>query len=79
MDLAAGAKRIWAVMEHATKGGEHRLLHRCTYPLTAKGVTVRVYTELAVVDVTPKGFVLVDKVEGLGLDELQAKTGAEIR
>ncbi|MGH7095253.1 MAG: 3-oxoacid CoA-transferase subunit B [Stellaceae bacterium] len=78
MDLAAGARRIWAVMEHATRDGEHRLLHRCTYPLTAKGVTRRVYTELCVLDITKRGFVLVDKVEGLGLDELQAKTGAEI-
>ena len=79
MDLAAGARRIWAVMEHSTRGGEHRLLHRCTYPLTAKGVTRRVFTELCVLDVTERGFVLVDKVEGLGLDELQARTGAAIR
>ena len=78
MDLAAGARRIWAVMEHTTRSGEHRLLRRCTYPLTAKGVTVRVYTELAVIDVTQKGFVLVDKVEGLGFDELRSRTGAEI-
>jgi len=77
MDLAAGARRIWAVMEHTTRSGEHRLLRRCTYPLTAKGVTVRVYTELAVIDVTQKGFVLVDKVEGLGFDELRSRTGAE--
>lgn len=78
MDLAVGAQRIWVVMEHTTREGEHRLLHRCTYPLTAKGVTRRVYTELCVLDVTERGFALVDKVEGLGLDELQAQTGAEI-
>ena len=78
MDLAVGARQVWVLMEHQTKSGESRLVRRCTYPLTAKGVTVRVYTELCVLDVSERGFVLVDKVEGLGFDELQAKTGAEI-
>src|SRR6059058_5958606 len=50
-DLAAGAKRIWIVMEHTTRSGEPRLLRHCTYPLTAKACVVRVYTELAVIDV----------------------------
>src|ERR1700723_2504895 len=58
MDLAIGAKRLWVVMEHTTKEGEPRLRHRCTYPLTAKGVVTRVYTNLAVLDVTPHGFVV---------------------
>src|SRR5215213_452901 len=57
MDLAAGAKRIWIVMEHNTREGEKRLLHRCTYPLTAAACVKRVYTELAVLDVTERGFV----------------------
>jgi 3-oxoadipate CoA-transferase beta subunit len=78
MDLAAGARRIWAVMEHTTKDGEPRLLHRCTYPLTAKGCVKRVYTELAVIDVTAAGFVVIDKVDGLSLDELQTRTGAKL-
>ena len=52
MDLAVGAKRIWVVMEHNTRAGEARLLRRCTYPLTAAGCVKRVYTELAVIDVT---------------------------
>ena len=78
MDLAAGARRIWAVMEHTTRDGEHRLLHRCTYPLTAIGCVKRVYTELAVIDVTAAGFVVVDKVPGLSLDELRARTGAAL-
>ena len=78
MDLAAGARRIWGVMEHITRSGEKRLLHRCTYPLTAKACVVRVYTDLAVIDVTPKGFVVTNMVPGLGFDELQARTGAEL-
>src|SRR6202162_3861514 len=78
MDLAAGARRIWAVMEHTTRGGEKRLLHRCTYPLTAKGCVERIHNDLAVIDVTSKGFVVTDMVPGLTLDELRARTGTEL-
>jgi len=78
MDLAAGARRIWAVMEHVTRSGEKRLLRRCTYPLTAKGVTRRVYTDLAVIDVTPRGFVVIDTVPGLSFEELQERTDAPL-
>jgi len=79
MDLAVGATRIWVVMEHITKEGEKRLVERCSYPLTAKGVVTRVYTNLAVLDVTPDGFVVIEIVTGLSFDELQARTGAQLR
>ena len=72
MDLAVGARRIWVVMEHTTKSGEKRILKRCTYPLTATACVKRVYTDLAVIDVTDKGFVLIDTVPGIGLNELRA-------
>jgi 3-oxoadipate CoA-transferase beta subunit len=78
MDLAAGAKRIWIVMEHNTRSGEARLLQRCTYPLTAAGCVKRVYTELAVIDVTERGFVVTDMVPGLTIKELQERMGAEL-
>ena len=78
MDLAAGARQIWAVMEHVARSGEKRLLRRCTYPLTAKGVTRRVYTDLAVIDVTPRGFVVIDTVPGLSFEELQERTDAPL-
>ena len=78
MDLAAGARRIWIVMEHTTRSGEPRLLRRCTYPLTAAGCVKRVYTELAVIDVTPQGFQVIDMVLGLTLDDLQARTEAPL-
>jgi 3-oxoadipate CoA-transferase beta subunit len=78
MDLAAGARRIWVVMEHNTRSGEARLLRRCTYPLTAKACVSRVYTELAVIDVTERGFTVIDMVPGLTLDALQARTGAPL-
>jgi 3-oxoadipate CoA-transferase, beta subunit len=78
MDLAAGARRIWAVMEHTTRSGEKRLLRRCTYPLTAKACVSRVYTDLAVIDVTPKGFVVIDMVPGMTIPALQERTDAEL-
>jgi 3-oxoadipate CoA-transferase, beta subunit len=78
MDLAAGARRIWVVMEHNTRGGEARLLRHCTYPLTAAACVKRVYTELAVIDVTPRGFAVVDMVPGLSLEELQTRTDAPL-
>ncbi len=78
MDLAAGARRLWAVMEHTTKSGESRIVQRCSYPLTALGVVSRVYTNLAVLDVAERGFVVVDIVPGLDLAGLQERTAAPL-
>ena len=78
MDLAAGAKRIWVLMEHTTKNGESRLKRRCDYPLTAAGVVKRVYTNLAVLDVTDDGFAVREMVPGMTLDELQKVTDAPL-
>ena len=78
MDLAAGAKRLWAVMEHTTKSGESRLVKRCSYPLTALGAVSRVYTNLAVLDVSEDGFVVVDIVPGLDFAGLQERTDATL-
>ena len=78
MDLAAGARRVWIVMEHNTRSGEPRLLRRCTYPLTAKACVARVYTELAVIDVTARGFVVTDMAPGLSFEALQQRTDAPL-
>jgi 3-oxoadipate CoA-transferase, beta subunit len=78
MDLAAGARRIWVVMEHTTRAGEPRLLRRCTYPLTAKACVSRIYTELAVIDVTAAGFVVIDMVPGMTIEALQQRTDAPL-
>ncbi|MBX6424810.1 MAG: CoA transferase subunit B [Variibacter sp.] len=78
MDLAAGAKRLWVLMEHTTKTGESKLVRKCTYPLTAPGVVKRVYTNLAVLDVTPAGFAVIEMVPGITFDELQALTDAPL-
>jgi len=79
MDLAVGARQVWVLMEHQTKSGESRLVRRCTYPLTALGVVKRVYTNLAVLDVTTEGFAVREMVEGLTLDALQKLTDAPLR
>lgn len=78
MDLAVGAKRLWALMEHTTKDGRPRLVRRCAYPLTAPGVVARVYTNMAVLDVTPRGFTVVEMAPGVTHAALQDKTEAEL-
>jgi len=79
MDLAAGARQLWVLMEHVTKSGDSRLVRRCTYPLTALGAVKRIYTNLAVLDVTTEGFVVREMVDGLTLDGLQDVTDAPLQ
>ena len=79
MDLASGAKRILVMTQHVTKEGEPKLVAECTYPLTAQRCVHRIISELAVIDVTPEGFRLVEAAPGVGVDELRAKTGAPLR
>ena len=79
MDLAAGAKRVWVLMEHSTKEGTPKLVPHCTYPLTAMGAVSRIYTNLAVIDVVPGlGFRLADLAPGITFEDVQAKTGATL-
>jgi len=79
MDLAAGARRLWVLMDHTTKSGESRLVRRCTYPLTAVGVVKRVYTNLAVLDVAGDGFAVREMAPGLTFEALQDVTDAPLR
>src|SRR5690606_16488101 len=78
MDLAACARSVWVIMEHNTRKGGARLIETCTLPLTAKRCVTRIFTDIAVVDVTPAGFVAREIIEGLTPDELRARTGAPI-
>lgn len=78
MDLAIGAKQIWVMMDYITKDGQHKLVERCTYPLTGTGCIARIYSDLAVVDITPQGFVAIEIVEGLEFNALAAITGAPL-
>ena len=77
MDLAVGARRVFVMMEHLTKKGDPKIVERCTYPLTGVRCVSRIYTDLAVLDVTPRGLTVVDMVDGLSLAELKACTALE--
>jgi 3-oxoadipate CoA-transferase beta subunit len=74
MDLAAGAKEVRVLMEHNGKDGSQRIRQACTLPLTGKGCVTRIYTNLAVLDVTRDGIVVREMIEGLDLDALQKVT-----
>jgi len=78
MDLAIGAKQTWVMMEHTTKSGEPKIVAECSYPLTGMACVSRVYTDLAVLAITPDGVRVVERVEGLDLDALQAATGVPL-
>jgi len=79
MDLATGAKRVFVMMEHQTKTGESKIVGRCTYPLTGMGCVSRVYTDLAVIDITVEGLMVREMAPGLTLDELQSITGVPLK
>ena len=74
MDLAIGAKKTFVMMEHSTKAGQSKIVPICSYPLTGIGCVSRIYTDLAVIEVTPTGLHLLEKADGLSLDELQRLT-----
>ena len=79
MDLAVGAKEIRVLVEHTTKAGVPRIRRNCQYPLTAAGVVRQIYTDLAVIDVTPRGLMVREMVEDIDFPALQAKTEAALR
>ena len=78
MDLAIGAKATFVMMEHVTKSGEPKIVERCTYPLTGVGCVRRIYTDLAVIEVTPAGLRAIEWVDGLSFEALQGLTAAPL-
>jgi 3-oxoacid CoA-transferase subunit B len=78
MDLVAGAKKVIIAMEHATKDGGHKILTRCTLPFTGLKVVNLIVTELAVIEVTPRGLVLKDIASDTTVEKVRAATGAEL-
>ena len=79
MDLAAGAKSVWVMMQHVTRDGQPKIVRDCTYPLTGLGIVSRIYTDLAVIDVTPDGLRLLECAPGEDADSIARKTDAPLR
>ena len=78
MDLAIGAKKTVVMMEHCTKTGEPKLVRQCSYPLTGVACVSRIYTDLAVIDLSTGSALVLEMAPGLSLDALQALTGFEL-
>jgi 3-oxoadipate CoA-transferase, beta subunit len=78
MDLAVGARQVFVMMDHLTKSGESKIVERCAYPVTGLACVNRIYTDLAVIEVTPGGLVVTEMVEGLAFEELQRLTGVPL-
>jgi len=79
MDLVAGVKNIFVISQHTTKTGEAKIVKKCTYPLTGKGVVNRIYTNLAIIDVRHDGLLVRELAAGVTLDYLQERTEAKLR
>ncbi|MBL4699203.1 MAG: 3-oxoacid CoA-transferase subunit B [Phycisphaerales bacterium] len=78
MDLVAGVKSVFVITQHCTKHGDPKLVEKCTFPLTGVGVISRVYTDLAVIDITDQGFQLIELSPGVEFDYVQERTDAEL-
>ncbi|HSW55719.1 MAG TPA: 3-oxoacid CoA-transferase subunit B [Ignavibacteriaceae bacterium] len=78
MDLVAGVKTIFVITQHATKSGESKIVKKCTYPLTGKNVVSRIYTNLAVIDVTDKGLLVKELAPDISFEYLQQNTDATL-
>jgi 3-oxoacid CoA-transferase subunit B len=79
MDLVAGARRVIVTMQHASKDGASKILPKCSLPLTGVRVVNRVITELAVLDVTPQGFRLIERAPGVSVEQIVKATAATLR
>jgi 3-oxoacid CoA-transferase subunit B len=78
MDLVAGAKRVVVAMQHVAKDGKSKLLKKCSLPLTGQKCVNRIVSELAVIDVTPKGFKLIERAPGVSVEEIVNATEAKL-
>ena len=78
MDLVASARNIIVAMMHTNPKGESKLLPACTLPLTGKGCVKKIVSDLAVMDVTEKGFVLLERAPGVSVEEIVSKTAGKL-
>ena len=79
MDLVVGAKNVYVTMEHTTREGTPKIVQTCDYPLTGKSVVNRIYTDLAIIDITAAGLQVIAMVPGLSFEQLQALTAAPLQ
>jgi len=79
MDLVAGARRVIVAMQHVDKSGKSKLLEKCDLPLTGKKCVNRIVSDMAVLDVTPKGFLLLETAPGFSVDDIKKATGAPLQ
>ncbi len=79
MDLVAGAKKIFVITQHCTKQGEPKILSECTYPLTGPNVVKRIYTELAVINVTHDGLAVTELAPQVSFEYVQERTGCALK
>ena len=78
MDLVAGVKRIFVITQHTTKHGDPKIIDKCTFPLTGKQVVERIYTNLAIIDVTKAGLQVREMAPNVDFEYLQSQTGATL-
>jgi 3-oxoadipate CoA-transferase beta subunit len=78
MDLATGARQVFVMMDHLTKTGDSKLVPQCTYPLTGIGCVTRIYTDLAILDVTADGLKVREIVADISFEDLQALSGVSL-
>jgi 3-oxoadipate CoA-transferase beta subunit len=78
MDLVAGVKKIFVITQHCTRGGDPKLIKECTFPLTGPKVVDRIYTDLAVIDITESGMQVVELAPGVSFDYVKERTGCPI-
>ena len=78
MDLVAGVKSIFVITKHCTKNGDPKLVKACSYPLTGRGVVDRIYTDLAVIEITKAGFQLIELSPGIDYKYVSKRTGAPL-
>jgi len=78
MDLVAGVRAVCVLMQHTTRGGQAKILERCTYPLTGRRSVNRIYTNLAVLEVTPHGLRVVDLAPGVTIEDVRQATDAPV-
>jgi 3-oxoadipate CoA-transferase beta subunit len=78
MDLVSGVKTIFVITQHTTREGEPKIVGSCTYPLTGRRVVSRIYTDLAIIDVTDQGLLVKELAPDVTLEHLRQKTGATL-